>query len=128
MSDQTREKPLVLAVDDAPENIDVIKGLLTPEYTVSAAINGSLALKIAENQQPDLILLDVMMPEMDGFEVYRRLRAGEASRDIPVIFLTAVGADESLPEDLDAEEISILNKPISPGLLKEKIALHIKQG
>ena len=69
----TKARKTVLAVDDTPENLDVVKGILGSDYTVKAAINGKMALKIAETQTPDLILLDIMMPEMDGFEVCGRL-------------------------------------------------------
>ncbi len=74
MSDEGSRKT-ILAVDDAPENLDVVKSILVPEYTVMAAIKGTMALKIAEARLPDLILLDVMMPEMDGYEVCKRRHA-----------------------------------------------------
>ena len=93
----SQEKPVVLAVDDTPENLDVVKGVLASEYSVRAATSGKMALKIVEKQVPDLILLDIMMPEIDGYEVCRRLKADPATRDIPVIFVTAKGetADEA---------------------------------
>ncbi len=122
-----REKPLILSVDDVPENIDVIKGVLTPEYTVSAAINGKLALKIAEVQQPDIILLDVMMPEMDGHEVCRRLKANDATKDIPVIFVTALGEGGDEKEGLSLGAVDYVTKPISPQILKEKVAAHLNR-
>ena len=74
MADE-KKKFTVLAVDDTPENLDVVKGILTPEFIVKVAINGKMALKIAQKQPPDLILLDIMMPEMDGYEVCRRLKS-----------------------------------------------------
>jgi putative two-component system response regulator len=72
---ENQSKQSILAVDDTPENLDVVKGILSPDYTVKAAINGKMALKIAESQSPDLILLDIMMPEMDGYEVCKRLKS-----------------------------------------------------
>ena len=66
---EPKPKHTILAVDDTPENLDVVKGILTPEYVVKAAVNGKMALKIAQAQPPDLILLDIMMPGMDGYEV-----------------------------------------------------------
>jgi CheY-like chemotaxis protein len=84
------DKPVVLAVDDTPENLDVVKGILANDYTVKAAINGEMALKIVEKSPPDIILLDIMMPGMSGYEVCEQLKADSSTRDIPVIFLTAM--------------------------------------
>ena len=89
MSDRT-EKFTVLAVDDTPENLDVVKGILSADYIVKAATSGPMALKIAAKQLPDLILLDIMMPDMDGYEVCRQLKENEQTRDVPIIFLTAM--------------------------------------
>ena len=88
MNDES-ERPVVLAVDDTPENLDVVKGILVPDYRVKAATSGAAALRIVEKQPPDIILLDIMMPEMSGLEVCRRLKANPLTADIPVIFLTA---------------------------------------
>ena len=74
------EKFTILAVDDTPENLDVVKGVLGSDYIVKAATSGPMALKIAGKQPPDLILLDIMMPDMDGYEVCRRLKADEATQ------------------------------------------------
>ncbi|MBF0246278.1 MAG: response regulator, partial [Planctomycetes bacterium] len=90
------EKRTILAVDDAPENLDVIKGILVPKYRVRMATRAQVALKLAEEQQPNLILLDITMPEMDGFECCRRLKQLEATKDIPVIFLTGRTSEQDL--------------------------------
>ena len=82
------EKQTVLIVDDTPANIDVLVGILKENYTVKAAINGRMALKIAKEAPPDLILLDIMMPEIDGFEVCRLLKDDFTTKHIPVIFVT----------------------------------------
>ena len=74
---EQEKRPVVLAVDDTPENLDVVKGLLTSKFIVKAAVNGMMALKIVEKQPPDLILLDIRMPGMDGFEVCRKLKENE---------------------------------------------------
>ena len=80
----------VLLVDDKRENLDVLVGILKPEgYDLRVALNGAVALDLARRFVPDLILLDVLMPEMDGFEMCRQLQADPAMRDIPVVFLTA---------------------------------------
>lgn len=119
------EKRVVLAVDDTPENLDVVKGILSPEWIVKAAINGPMALKIAEKQAPDLILLDVMMPEMDGYEVCRRLKSNPLTRHIPVIFLTAMDktADEASGFKLGAADY--ITKPINPPILEARVRTHL---
>ena len=85
----------VLIVDDTPQNLTVLGELLKPVYRIRAANSGERALRAAATEpRPDIILLDIMMPEMDGYEVLRRLRADEGTRDIPVIFITAMTASE----------------------------------
>ena len=85
MPDQ-ETRPVILAVDDTPENLDTVKSILVPDYIVKAAINGMVALKIAGRKPPDLILLDIMMPGMDGYEVCRQLKSDSGTANIPVIF------------------------------------------
>lgn len=114
-------KKVILAVDDAPENLDVVKGLLSPHYTIKAAVNGQMALKIAEKQAPDLILLDIKMPGMDGYEVCRRLKADDTTANIPVIFLT--GESEVASEVADVGGAGYVIKPIEPDDLLD----HIKE-
>ncbi|MFT5769663.1 MAG: PleD family two-component response regulator [Lysobacterales bacterium] len=111
-------KPIILAVDDAPENLDVVKAALGDEYVVRVAINGKIALKIAEKQLPDLILLDIMMPVMSGFEVFRRLKANKRTAGIPVVFLTGEKhhSSESMAFDMGAEDYVM--KPINPTKLR----------
>src|SRR6185369_735495 len=88
--DASASKPVVLVVDDAPESIDVLRGVLGAEYQVKAAIHGLLALELVLSAPPDLILLDVMMPDMDGFQVCERLKADPLTAPIPVIFVTTL--------------------------------------
>ena len=85
--EQSKDKT-ILAVDDTVENIDVLRSILGEKYKVKVALNGEKALAIAAKKTPDIILLDIMMPEMDGYEVCRRLKADETTKDIPVIFVT----------------------------------------
>jgi len=115
-------KRVVLAVDDTPENLDVVKGLLIPNYTVKAAINGMMALKIAAKQPPDIILLDIRMPGMDGYEVCRKLKAGETTADIPVVFLTGETDAASEKDALEAGAVGYITKPINPDVLLAKIS------
>ncbi|MCK5844055.1 MAG: response regulator [Victivallales bacterium] len=115
------EKQTVLVVDDATENIDVIVGLLKDNYKVKAAVNGMKALKIVESKPPDIILLDIMMPEMDGHEVITRLKANSETRDIPVIFLTGKTdvADETKGFELGA--VDYISKPFNPAVVKARV-------
>ncbi len=119
------EKNTLLVVDDTPENIDVLRGILGGDYMVKIANNGSLALKIVAAQPPDLILLDVMMPGMDGYEVCRQLKENETTRDIPIIFVTARGevADETLGFELGAADY--ITKPVSPPIVHARVRAHL---
>ncbi|MFT7618883.1 MAG: serine phosphatase RsbU (regulator of sigma subunit) [Planctomycetota bacterium] len=125
MTDEISNKATILAVDDAPENLDVVKGILVPEYSVKAAINGKMALKIAESQQPDLILLDVMMPEMDGYDVCRELKKNPLTSHIPVIFLTAKDESEDEAAGLDLGAADYISKPVNPSILKARVKTHL---
>jgi len=118
-------KPVILAVDDTPENLDVVKGILAPTYMVKAAINGPMALKIVEKQPPDLILLDIMMPGMSGYEVCERLKSNPDTSNIPVIFLTAMDqtTDESKGFDLGAADY--ITKPVNPPILEARVKTHL---
>ncbi|MHC4070638.1 MAG: SpoIIE family protein phosphatase [Planctomycetota bacterium] len=124
MSD-TDKKFTILAVDDTPENLDVVKGILTPEFIVKAATSGAMALKIAEKQAPDLILLDIMMPEMDGYEVCRRLKADEQTRDIPVIFLTAMDQTTDEAQGFGLGAADYMTKPVNPPILQARVRTHL---
>jgi sigma-B regulation protein RsbU (phosphoserine phosphatase) len=119
------QKPTILAVDDTPENLDVVKGILVDDYTIKVAVHGKIALKIAESQSPDLILLDIMMPEMDGYEVCRRLKENPATRDIPVIFLTAKGETADEAEGFRIGAADYILKPVNPPLLKARVKTHL---
>ena len=87
---RSEDMPTVLVVDDAPANLNLLAGLLQTDYRVKLAASGAKALDLVQRSAPDLVLLDVMMPEMDGYEVCRRLKADAATRAIPVLFLTAM--------------------------------------
>lgn len=119
-------KPKVLIVDDTPENIQVLMETLKDQYTIVAAINGEKALKIAfAEPRPDLILLDIMMPNMDGYEVCRKLKADEQMRNIPVIFVTAKTEveDETLGFELGA--VDYITKPFSIPVVKARVKAHL---
>ena len=119
-------RAVILAVDDTPLNLDTLTELLRDEYTVRPALNGEIALRLARgNTAPDLILLDVMMPEMDGYEVLRRLRADPETADIPVIFITALAhfSDESRALALGAADY--ITKPFSPPVVLARVRTQL---
>lgn len=108
----------ILVVDDNAENIDLMVEILSPFYIVKAARSGERALRIAEaSRQPDLILLDVMMPEMDGYEVCRRLKDNVTTRHIPVVFLTAMSTVEDERKGFELGAVDYITKPISPPIV-----------
>ena len=116
----------ILIVDDAPENIDVLSGILRPHYKVRAAINGEKALAIATGERPpDLILLDVMMPGMSGYEVCRRLKEHLPTRRIPVIFCTAMGEAENEQRGFELGCVDYITKPVSPALVLARVRTHL---
>jgi len=121
--DEIPQRNVILAVDDAPENLDIVRNLLASRYTIKAAVNGPMALKIAEKQPPDLILLDIQMPGMDGYEVCRRLKADPATSAIPVIFLTGESGVES--EVAEAGGSDYVTKPVDSGVLLSTVEKHL---
>lgn len=118
-------KQTVLIVDDTVANIDVLVGILKDDYHVKAAINGEMALKSVQASPPDIILLDIMMPGIDGYEVCRRLKADYTTRQIPIIFVTAkIGVEDELL-GLELGAIDYVTKPISPPIVKARIRTHL---
>jgi DNA-binding response OmpR family regulator len=116
------ERATILVVDDTPENLQLVADLFRERFKVKIAQNGEKALAICQSDAPpDLILLDVMMPGMDGFEVARRLREHHASQYTPIIFVTAVTDDESRKKGLTLGAIDYVSKPIDPDLLKLRV-------
>lgn len=119
-------KQTLLVVDDAPDNLLLISDLLRSKYKVKLANGGEKAIKIATDSPPDLILLDIMMPELSGYEVLQRLKAQEATRDIPIIFLTALSAAEDEKKGLEMGVVDYITKPISPPVLLARVENHLK--
>jgi putative two-component system response regulator len=117
----------ILIVDDSPENLTVLSELLQPIYLVRAATSGQKALRIAITApRPDLILLDVMMPEMDGYQVFEQLRANPATRDIPVIFVTAMDHIEAELHGLNAGAVDYITKPIVPPIMLARVHTQLE--
>jgi sigma-B regulation protein RsbU (phosphoserine phosphatase) len=122
----TPEQKLILVVDDTPLNISVITGALKETYRTKVATSGAKALAIAvADEKPDLILLDVMMPEMDGYEVCRRLKADPTTREIPVIFLTAQTDAEDETHGFQVGAVDYVHKPFSPAVMKARVHTHL---
>ena len=124
------EVATILIVDDSPENLTVLSELLQPDYRVRAATSGEKALRIVTTApRPDIVLLDVMMPGMDGYEVFSRLRADASTRDIPVIFVTAMDSTEAEIHGLDVGAVDYIAKPIVPPILRARVRtqLELKQ-
>ncbi|MDO6384906.1 two-component system response regulator [Uliginosibacterium sp. 31-12] len=120
------EKATVLVVDDTPDNLSLMSGLLKEHYRVKVASNGDKALRIAAaTPAPDLILLDIMMPDMDGYEVCRRLKLDAATRDIPIIFLTARSETEDEEKGLALGAVDYITKPISPPIVLARVQTHL---
>jgi len=117
----------VLVVDDAPANLQLVSGLLRGRYKVKVATSGEKALRIAAAEPaPDLILLDVMMPEMDGHEVCRRLKADPATQAIPVVFLTATIDDAERARGLELGAADYLAKPVDPVRLEASLEANTR--
>ena len=115
MTELQMEKKSILVVDDAPENIDLLVGLLKDKYKVRAALNGEVALNIARSPSPpDLILLDIVMPGMDGLEVCETLKGDEGTSHIPIIFLSGQASGEECERGMEIGGEAYLQKPVEP--------------
>lgn len=124
---ETVNKQTILVVDDMPANIDVLVGLLSDKYRVKAARNGRKALSIARSENPpDLILMDVVMPEMDGYEACRRLKAESDTAAIPVIFVTSLADDEDEEKGLRLGAVDYITKPFRSAIVKARVENHLK--
>lgn len=119
------DKQTVLVVDDMPENIDVLVGTLKHDYDVKAAISGEMALKAVYAAAPNIILLDIMMPGIDGYEVCRRLKSDHTTRHIPIIFITAKISVQDELMGLQLGAVDYIAKPISPPIVKARVKTHL---
>jgi putative two-component system response regulator len=125
--DEQARRHTILIVDDASENIALMSAVLRDSYRTQAARDGQTALEVcAKNGGPDLILLDVMMPGMDGYEVCRKLKENPKTSDIPVIFITARADTEAEQRGLDLGAVDYITKPISPPILAARVRTHLR--
>lgn len=121
------DTPAILIVDDQPANLAMLTEVLSPGYRVLAATSGERALQVARGQpRPDLILLDVMMPDLDGYGVLARLRETEATRGIPVIFVTALGDEADEAYGLELGAVDYIAKPIKAAIVLARVQAHLE--
>jgi len=125
MTDRTRFHR-ILIVDDIPANIQLLAGILESDYEIFFATTGERALEIAAEKDIDLILLDIMMPEVDGYEVCRRLKADPSLQEIPVIFVTAKTQVDDELKGFDVGAVDYIVKPISPPIVQARVKIHLE--
>lgn len=122
------KRPTVLVVDDTPDNLSLMSGLLRDLYRVQVANSGEKALKLLQTGQslPDLVLLDIMMPGLSGYDVCETLKSNPLTRDIPVIFLTAVTSKQDEKKGLDMGAVDFITKPVNPPIVLSRVATQLK--
>ncbi len=127
MSDQIEDKPIVMIVDDATENLKILIELLKEDYQVIPLKSGKAVLeKVAHDPLPDLALLDIVMPEMDGYELCSRLKSDPRTKEIPVIFITAVSEVMDDTKAFELGAVDYVPKPFNPMTVKARVNTHIK--
>lgn len=119
------EKPTVLVVDDNRLNIDLLVDILKDDYKLLVALNGERALEIVQESMPDIILLDIMMPEMNGYEVCQRLKSDPSTEKIPIIFITAKSQTEDEAKGLALGAVDYITKPVNPAIVQARIKTQI---
>jgi putative two-component system response regulator len=122
----TDEQPSILVIDDTPGNLSLLNQLLREHYRVRLANSGPRGLELAALAPPDLILLDIMMPDMDGYQVFQRLQSDPATRRIPVIFLTAKVGAEDEERGLAMGAVDFIHKPIAPSVVLARVRTHLQ--
>jgi len=124
---ETTKKSSILIVDDNPQNLQLLGSIIYEQgYNVSISSSGAHALKSIDQHAPDLILLDIQMPEMDGFEVCKTLKSNPLTKDIPIIFLTAVTDSEKIMHGFELGAVDYVTKPFNKGELLARTATHVE--
>lgn len=123
---ETKNQPRILVVDDAPENLMIIESILSQDYSLKMFNDSSLALEYAFANPPDLILLDVMMPQIDGYEICRQFKANPRLADVPVIFITSKTDVEDEERGFAVGASDFIHKPISAPIVSARVKTHIK--
>ena len=119
------QRPRLLLVDDEPTNLQVLRHVLQADYRLLFATDGERALQVAREQRPDLVLLDIMMPNMDGYAVCCALKADAATASIPVIFITALDDSQDETAGFDVGGVDYLTKPVSPPVVRARVRTHL---
>ena len=119
------DKSKILVVDDKPNNLKILQQILKEQYQLIFANNGKKAISAAKNHQPDLILLDIMMPDMDGYEVCEHLKSESETRRIPVIFVTAMGDVQNEARGFDVGAVDYIQKPVSGPVVHRRVQTHL---
>ena len=119
------QRPRLLLVDDEPTNLQVLRHVLQADYRLLFATDGARALQVAREQRPDLVLLDIMMPNMDGYAVCCALKADAATASIPVIFITALDDSQDETAGFDVGGVDYLTKPVSPPVVRARVRTHL---
>jgi putative two-component system response regulator len=122
---QPTTRPLILAVDDEASNLQLLRQILQDHYRLLFAKDGARALELARQEQPDLVLLDVMMPGMSGYEVCAALKAHPATASVPVIFVTALTETADEVEGFEAGAVDYITKPVSPPVVRARVRTHL---
>jgi putative two-component system response regulator len=125
MNANVQPPPRILAVDDEPSNLQLLRQILQDQYGMLYAKDGQRALELAQQECPDLVLLDVMMPGMTGYEVCRQLKAMPATAAIPVIFVTALAETSDELSGFEAGAVDYIMKPVSAPIVKARVRTHL---
>lgn len=125
MNGQPDTRPRILLVDDEPANLQVLRNILQADYRLLIATDGHRALQIARQQHPDLVLQDIMMPGMDGYEVCRTLKQDPVTASIPLIFITALHDASDETKGFDAGAVDYITKPVSPPIVRARVRTHL---